>query len=159
MSDIVKEAKAKLPSRKAVYSEYSGPRKGLGDAQRLVTAWVGTYFEDRVNEVTICFAKRPTGPPKPDETINVEVRFDLDAYISEHTKLPPGLNIKPLPEETVVYHQYEGPANRALIDAAMWMADADKRFKTRPGFRYRMVKMPANREDTAIVETQLVLEE
>lgn len=150
-----------LPERKSVVSAYSGPRSGLGGATRTVYAWVGTYFRERIGDVTVCFDSRPTdlSKPDPDELIEVEVRFDVDDDFPFATKLPQELTTHRLPREEVLIHSYSGPLTGLNANIIPWMADAAARHKVKPGFRQRMVVMKKSPTDEGWqVEVELVVE-
>ena len=149
-----------LPERKAVVATYSGPRRGLGKGSRTVYAWVGTYFKDRVGDVTVCFDARPIDLAKtdPDETIGVEIRFDVDDDFPFATKLPQGLKVHRLPREEVLIHSYKGPLTGMNADILPWLRSAAEENDIRPGYRQRMVVMKKKPTDDGwVVEVELVL--
>jgi len=148
------------PERLAVTSKYEGPRSGLGQATRTVYAWVGTYFKDRVGEVTVCFESRPVDLAKPDpgEVIRAEVLFEVEEDFNKATKLPPGLKVEGLPREDVIIHTYEGALTGMNEDVVNWLIETSSECDVRPGYRQRMVVMKKKPTDSGwVVEAELVL--
>lgn len=149
-----------LPPRKVIYSTYNGPRKGLAAATKHVYGWVGTYYKDQVSDVVVCFDERPTpeGSGDPNLFINIEVRFDLDDNFSMNTKLPPDLEVKEVPGESILCHTYAGPMTGLMKDIVPWLTETATAHDVRPGFRQRMVTMKQKPNDPGWeVEVQLVL--
>jgi hypothetical protein len=130
-----------LPSRKTVYSTYTGPRKGLGGASRLLYSWVGTYFADQIGDVTVCFSDLAAAKAAPGEIVEIEVRFDVDDHFSESTQIPDGLELKRVPPETLLLHTYEGPLTTLKEDVIPWLEASGAENDVKPGYRQRMVRM------------------
>jgi hypothetical protein len=144
------------PPRKTIYSSYHGPKAGLGAATRLLYSWVGTYFPDRVEDVTVCFADRAALDAERDAPIDVEVRFDVDEWFNPGTVLPQGLQLKRMAGEALLLHTYRGPLT-GLNDALRpWLAEAARRRQVAPGYRQRMVRM-AQRPDAPDWEVEVAL--
>jgi hypothetical protein len=136
-----------LPPRKTIYSSYHGPKAGLGAATRLLYSWVGTYYADLVEDVTVCFTDRAALDVGRDETVDVEVRFDVDDGFKEDTRLPPGLEVKRLGGEALLLHTYRGPLT-GLNDAIRpWLEQSAQQRRLAPGFRQRMVHMAQRPDD------------
>lgn len=160
MSQGLDHERVTLPERRSVVSTYSGPRSGLGGATRAVYAWVGTYFRDRVGDVTVGFDMRPADLAKPDPTeiIGVEIRFDVDDDFPLATKLPQGLKVHHVPREEVLIHSYEGPLTGMNADIIPWMTSAAREYVVRPGYRHRMkVTKKKPTDDGWVIEAELVL--
>ena len=148
-----------LPERMSVVSDYQGSRKGLGGATRQVYAWVGTYFEERVGDVTVCLAKRPVdrSRPDPDQEIEAEIRFDVDDDFDVHTKLPPGLEVRQVGGDSLLVHTYEGPLTGLNGDILPWLIETSSENDVKPGYRQRMVVMKKRPTEPGwVVEVQLV---
>ncbi|MBN1944819.1 MAG: hypothetical protein JW797_04045 [Bradymonadales bacterium] len=149
-----------LPQRKVLYATYEGPNSGLGKAVHPVYAWVGTYYQDRVSDVTVAYSHRPSPEEagNKERQIQVEIRFDLDEYIPIETKVPPGLAIKQVASETIISRSFAGPLPEMQPRVFSWLEEMSERYPVASGYRQRFVTM-AQRPDAPDweIEVQLVL--
>ena len=160
MTNHTEPERTDLPSRKVVYIPYSGLNTGMGQGIRTLYAWVGTYYKDRVSDVTVCFDERPTQQTIKDRERHVEAegRFDLDEYIPIDTKLPHGLVIKEVASESIITRAFKGPLPEIVPQSIDWLADMVERHDVAPGYRQRFIKMAKKPTDTDWeIEVQLVL--
>ncbi len=156
MSD---DAVIELPARRAVYTEYEGPRSGFGQATRTVYSWVGTYFADRVGDVIVCFGQRPRASKAqlPTALITAEVRFAIDDVVPETAKLPEGMETKSIPPEQIVSRTFTGPLTTMEADSIPWMMKTAIKHPVLPGYRKRIAVFgKAPTDGTWEVEVQLV---
>ena len=128
-----------VPPCKVVYSSYEGPRRGLGRATKLLYSWVGTYFADRVGDVTVCFSDRGSFDAAGDAPVEVEARFVVDEPFSEKTRLPDGLEIKKVPGEVVLSTFYRGPLTGLKAAVRPWLKAVADGKPLEPGYRQRMI--------------------
>ena len=148
-----------LPARRAVCVRYAGPRSGLGGATRTVYGWVGTYFPNRIGDVTIQFSKRP----KPDhvfaptEPIHATIVFEIDDVVPEQAVLPDSMTLETLMPESLITTRYGGPLTALHETSLPWMESMTKRYALQPGYRQRMVEMKSTPTDPGWeVEVQLL---
>jgi hypothetical protein len=147
-----------FPERRVIFARYSGPRKGLADASKPLYAWVGTYFKDRIQDVTFCFAERAPEESMgdPEALIDVEMQLELDDYVARDTRLPEGLAIRTLPPETLLFGSYQGPLTGMRAAMIPWIEAMSQAFDVGPGYRQRIVRPGKSPDDPAWeVEIQL----
>lgn len=139
--------KVVLPQRRAIVTTYSGPKGNVGKGIQPLAAWVGTYYADRVGDITVYFAERPQGPEPPTTPVQAKIFFEVDDDFHEGTKLPPDLKLERLPSQTVLYNTYTGPLTGLGPVMGKWLLAMQGSFDLKPGFWQRMLQQRPSPQD------------